>query len=154
MSAQAREDIARKHGIALMLEFGSAMTGRLHPRSDLDLAVLLRQARISLQEQADLTPDVQGLFPGREVDVNYHLITEAGPPPADYDESLTHLTGLGVLDRDFATRRATCPGLRNRIVHEYDEIDPARVHEALQVAAKDIPAYVRAVEAYVARAGS
>lgn len=90
---------------------------------------------------------------GRMIDINFHLITEAGEaPPADYYESFTRLARLGVLERDFATRIAGCAGLRNHIVHEYDEIDPARVHEALQSAVEDIPAYLRRINDYVGRA--
>ena len=90
---------------------------------------------------------------GRMIDINFHLITEAGEaPPADYYESFTRLARLGVLERDFATRIAGSAGLRNRIVHEYDEIDPARVHEALQSTVTDIPAYLRRINDYVGRA--
>lgn len=90
---------------------------------------------------------------GRMIDITFHLITEAGEaPPADYYESFTRLARLGVLERDFATRIAGSAGPRNRIVHEYDEIDPARVHEALQSAVTDIPAYLRRINDYVGRA--
>jgi uncharacterized protein YutE (UPF0331/DUF86 family) len=87
---------------------------------------------------------------GRMIDVNYHLLTETGrPPPSDYYASFTQLAPLGVYDRAFARRIAACAGLRNRIVHEYDEIDPRKVHEALGSAIEDVSAYLRAVEAYV-----
>ena len=90
---------------------------------------------------------------GRMIAINFPLIPEAGEaPPADYYESFTRLARLGVLERDFATRIAGSAGLRNRIVHEYDEIDPARVHEALQSAVEDIPAYLRRINDYVGRA--
>ena len=90
---------------------------------------------------------------GRMIDINFHVITEAGqPPPADYYESFIRLSRLGALDHEFATRIAGCAGLRNRIVHEYDEIDPARVHEALQSAAQDILAHLRQIHDYVGRA--
>jgi uncharacterized protein YutE (UPF0331/DUF86 family) len=36
-------------------------------------------------------------------------------------------------------------------VHEYDEIDPRRVHEALSVAMQDVSTYLRAVEDYAKR---
>ena len=91
---------------------------------------------------------------GRIIDINYHLITEAGhPPPRDYFESFTALTKLGVLPPPFAARIAACAGLRNRIVHEYDEIDPARVWEGLQAAVRDIPEYLRRVDEYLRTLG-
>lgn len=87
---------------------------------------------------------------GRMIDVNYHLITEAGhAPPRDYYDSFTLLAKLQILSAAFASKIARCTGLRNRLVHEYDEIDPRRVHEGLVAALHDIPEYLRAVQAYV-----
>jgi uncharacterized protein YutE (UPF0331/DUF86 family) len=93
---------------------------------------------------------------GRMIDVNYHLITDAGhAPPRDYYESFTQLAKVGVMPAAFATRIAACAGLRDRIVHEYDDIDPRRVYEGLQAAVRgDIPEYLRHVHLYVERAGS
>ncbi|MBI3045465.1 MAG: DUF86 domain-containing protein, partial [Betaproteobacteria bacterium] len=89
---------------------------------------------------------------GRMIDVNYHLITESDlPPPRDYYDSFTDLAKIGVLPRDFAGRLAACAGLRNRIAHEYDEIEPAKVHEALRTAAQEIPEYLRHVDRYLDR---
>ena len=65
------ESLARKHGIQLLLQFGSSVTGRLHPRSDLDLAVLVEQMPPSFSAQADLRCDLQALAPDREVDVAF-----------------------------------------------------------------------------------
>ena len=87
---------------------------------------------------------------GRMIDINYHVLTESGqPPPRDDYESFTALATVGMLDRDFATRIAACAGLRNRIAHEYETIDPLRIHEALQSAVRDIPAYLRRVAEHV-----
>jgi uncharacterized protein YutE (UPF0331/DUF86 family) len=89
---------------------------------------------------------------GRMIDVNYHLLTENGqPPPSDYHASFLKLAELGVLDPEFARRIARCAGLRNRLVHEYEDIDPQKVFESLQAARDDIVSYVRAVEAYLDR---
>ena len=87
---------------------------------------------------------------GRMIDVNYHLITDAGhAPPRDYYDSFTQLARLRILPPAFASQIATCAGLRNRLVHEYDEIDPRRVHEGLVAAVRDIPEYLRHVQDYL-----
>ena len=87
---------------------------------------------------------------GRMIDINYHLITETGyPPPADYFQSFTQLGTLAILPADFARQIASCAGLQNRIVHEYDEVDPARLHEGLTAAAQDVPQYLRFVHKYL-----
>jgi uncharacterized protein YutE (UPF0331/DUF86 family) len=91
---------------------------------------------------------------GRMIDINYHLVTEAGhAPPRDYHQSFTELAKIDVLPAEFAARIAACAGLRNRIVHEYDDIDPARVHAGLQTAVRDIPEYLRRVEAHLVALG-
>lgn len=92
---------------------------------------------------------------GRMIDINYHLLTETDhPPPADYYASFTELAALGVYDMEFGRRIAACTGLRNRIVHEYDEVDPRKVYEALATAMQDVATYLRAIEDYVTRATS
>ena len=87
---------------------------------------------------------------GRMIDVNYHVLTESGhAPPKDYFQSFTALADIAVLDREFAGRIAACAGLRNRITHEYETIDPAKVHGALPAALQDIPVYLRQIAQHV-----
>jgi len=87
---------------------------------------------------------------GRMIDVNYHLITElGGAPPRDYFESFVRLADHGVMDGQFARRIASCAGLRNRIAHEYDDIDPAKLHDALRDAMVDVPLYVQHVARFL-----
>lgn len=86
------------------------------------------------------------------LDVNYHLIIESGQrPPTDYYESFTRLAKLGVLPVEFASRIAASAGLRNRLVHEYDDIDPERVHEAASIALRDVPEYLRLIRHFTER---
>jgi uncharacterized protein YutE (UPF0331/DUF86 family) len=87
---------------------------------------------------------------GRMIDINYHLLVESGqPPPRDYYQSFTQLATLGILDAEFAAQIAACAGLRNRLVHEYDDIDAARVHEAAVSAVRDVPEYARHVQQFL-----
>ena len=87
---------------------------------------------------------------GRMIDINYHLITALGePPPRDYFESFTALGRLHVLPADLSRSIAQAAGLRNRIVHEYDEIDEVKVHDALPAALAEIPRYLEHVHRFV-----
>jgi predicted nucleotidyltransferase len=61
----------------LLLQFGSSVSGPTHPRSDVDLAVLLERRPESLNAYAELVQDLQSLVPGREVDVA--VINNADP---------------------------------------------------------------------------
>jgi uncharacterized protein YutE (UPF0331/DUF86 family) len=87
---------------------------------------------------------------GRMIDVNFHLVTESGhAPPKDYHESFVLLGTHGVMTADLAKELAMAAGLRNRIVHEYDDIDPERVYEALPPAVRRIPVYLDHIQRFV-----
>jgi uncharacterized protein YutE (UPF0331/DUF86 family) len=87
---------------------------------------------------------------GRMIDVNYHLITGAGqPPPPDYHASFVRLADLGLLDHAFARDIARAAGLRNRLVHDYEGLDPVKVFNALRAAVIDVPRYLEQVNRYV-----
>jgi len=77
MDADRLSTVCRTHGIRLLLQFGSTVSGRTHPTSDVDLAVLLEHRPASLDAHAELLGDLQALVPGREVDVA--LINGADP---------------------------------------------------------------------------
>ncbi len=89
---------------------------------------------------------------GRMIDVNFHLLTESGQaPPPDYYQSFVQLAALGVYPPEFGQRIASSAGLRNRIAHEYDDIDPRKLFEAIRQAVADLPEYLRHVDAWLAR---
>jgi uncharacterized protein YutE (UPF0331/DUF86 family) len=114
------------------------------------LAAKEREAYLASEVDEALAERYLERMIGRMIDVNYHLLTESGePPPRDYFESFTALARLGVLPSDFAARLAPCAGLRNRIVHAYDDLDPGRVYDSLAAALSDVPAYLAAVRRFV-----
>lgn len=91
-----------------------------------------------------------GRMVSRMIDINYHIITGSEkPPPKDYYDSFTELGKMGILDPKFAARIASSAGLRNRIIHEYDDIDPVKVFEAIQSALADLPIYLKAVLSFI-----
>ena len=71
------DEIARRHGVLLLLQFGSSVRGTLHAASDVDLAVLLARPSISFAERAALLHDLQALGPDREVDLA--IVNRADP---------------------------------------------------------------------------
>jgi predicted nucleotidyltransferase len=62
-------DVARRHGVVLLVQFGSSVTGPLHARSDRDVGVLFADEPRSLWEIAELTHELQALAPDREIDL-------------------------------------------------------------------------------------
>jgi predicted nucleotidyltransferase len=77
MDRHRLEDIAQRHGVEMILEFGSMVTGRVHARSDVDLAVLFDRPAVSFRALADLSHELQSLDAEREVDVA--IINHADP---------------------------------------------------------------------------
>jgi len=72
------EGVATKHGVDLIVLFGSMVSGKTHPRSDVDLGVRLEGGReVTWQALGDLDADLEEVFPGREVDLG--LINRADP---------------------------------------------------------------------------
>jgi uncharacterized protein len=69
MDRRRLDEVAHAHGIELLIQFGSTVSGLTHAASDLDLAVLLKTAPESLSAHADLVADLQSLVTDREVDV-------------------------------------------------------------------------------------
>src|SRR5919198_945029 len=61
--------IAHTYGIRLLLQFGSSVTGHMHPRSDVDLGVLLDRPRLSLGEHAELVHALPRRVPEHEVEL-------------------------------------------------------------------------------------
>jgi len=80
---------------------------------------------------------------GRMLDVNYHVAVEmGGTAPRDFFESFLRMAETKVLPPDFARQIAHAAGLRNRLAHEYNDIDPHQVYEAAGRALVDIPTYL------------
>jgi predicted nucleotidyltransferase len=75
----ALAEIAERFGLALIVQFGSTVTGRTHARSDLDIAVRSLPGRSAprLAERAELEHALAELFPGRRIDLA--LLDHADP---------------------------------------------------------------------------
>ncbi len=80
------------------------------------------------------------------IDMANHIIASEGWAAArDQRDSFARLAEQRVIDRDLAQRLMALAGLRNRLVHLYDEIDDDRVRAALPAGLSDFDAFSRAV---------
>src|ERR1035441_2864080 len=59
------QKLAEKYGLSLVLLFGSQATGRFHPKSDIDIAVLSRHPI----NRARIAMDLDGIFERDDVEV-------------------------------------------------------------------------------------
>jgi uncharacterized protein YutE (UPF0331/DUF86 family) len=86
------------------------------------------------------------------IDINVHVATELeGQPPTDYRRSFSAAARLGLLPPDLAERLAPAAGLRNALVHDYADIDDARVHAAIPLVLDGFREYAHAVQAWLDR---
>jgi uncharacterized protein YutE (UPF0331/DUF86 family) len=80
------------------------------------------------------------------IDLANHVIASEGwRTPRDFGDSFAVLHEHGVIDDALASRLRGLAGLRNRLVHVYDEIDDVRVHQALATGLPDLDAFAAAV---------
>lgn len=88
------------------------------------------------------------------VDANMHILRAAGAwTPPDYFQSFVDVGRAGVIPPDLAGSLAPSAGLRNRLVHEYEEIDDRIVLDAVTEARDGFGDYVARVEAWLSDQG-
>lgn len=84
------------------------------------------------------------------VDINNCLITDKSlPPPDDYYQSFVKLGELKILPLTFAKKIAQSTGLRNRLVHAYENIDLARIFHDLKSDLRDYQKYNKLILKYL-----
>lgn len=93
----------------------------------------------------------------RAIDVNEHLIgalatgEEEKSTRLSYRETFLKLADYDVVSPVFAERIASSAGLRNILVHEYNDVDHRIVHAAIRTALEDYTRYVEAIQRWLAR---
>ncbi|MBI4698292.1 MAG: DUF86 domain-containing protein [Nitrospirae bacterium] len=77
-------------------------------------------------------------------DIIFHLISEQGEdPPASYKAAFLRAGELGIISKKLGKSLALGAGLRNILVHEYEEIDHRLVHKSVPVAIRDFTAFIK-----------
>lgn len=79
----------------------------------------------------------------RAIDINQHIVSRKGKGDeklGGYEDTFYTLVDIGVYDREFAEKIAPSAGLRNRLVHEYDDINKDIVFDS---AAKAVELYTK-----------
>jgi len=82
----------------------------------------------------------------RMIDINYHILSENEKEiPVDFYTSFVELGNKKYLPVKLSKNLANSAGLRNRLAHEYDELDPKKVYNAIDSCIKDVPRYLNAL---------
>jgi uncharacterized protein YutE (UPF0331/DUF86 family) len=95
----------------------------------------------------------------RAIDVNEHLISELATGREEritrltYRDTFLRLVELGILPAEFAERIAKSAGLRNILVHDYNDVDRRIVYGSIASCLADYPRYVEAIGRFLERDG-
>jgi len=77
-------------------------------------------------------------------DIVFHLISAKGEPaPTSYKAAFLRAGEMGIISEDLSRSLALSAGLRNILVHEYEEIDYSLVHKSIPVALRDFTIFIR-----------
>lgn len=92
---------------------------------------------------------------GRAIDINTHIIAEQGdmkiPAPASSRETFIRLGTMGVLPADFADKVSKSAGFRNRVVHEYNNLERYKVYETVDEALAQFTRYCGYIMDYIGK---
>lgn len=84
------------------------------------------------------------------LDICKHVLRVRGTPrPTTARELILAAGAAGLISTELAASLAAAAGLRNRLVHEYDDLDDARVHASIASAVALLPQFAAAVERYL-----
>ena len=83
-------------------------------------------------------------------DINAHLIAKiTKKPSSSYFDSFIQLGELKIISVEFAREIAQSAGLRNRLIHEYEEIDDSVVYNSISVALISFQKYIHAIQDFI-----
>ena len=83
------------------------------------------------------------------IDINEHFIKELELPAAeDYQSTFKILADNKILSADFAQKIAPAVGLRNRIVHRYEEVNKAFFLKSFRENVGDFQIYLHCINTY------
>jgi uncharacterized protein YutE (UPF0331/DUF86 family) len=82
-------------------------------------------------------------------DINSHILVEISSPPVDYYESFIKIGEKGIVPEQFAQVIAPSAGLRNRLVHEYEDIKDEIVYKSMDDTIRHFTQYVDYVDQYL-----
>ncbi|MBI4600314.1 DUF86 domain-containing protein [Candidatus Uhrbacteria bacterium] len=80
----------------------------------------------------------------RALDINRHIIAEVGKGTEDvksYTDTFLRLGDLGVYPLAFSEELAKSAGMRNMLVHDYDNVSPRIIYDSMHDALEQYPQY-------------
>ena len=66
-----------------------------------------------------------------------------------YRDSFTVMAKQGILPKGFVDKIIPSVGLRNRLVHEYDNLDKNKVYQSVFYALDEYERYIKIIKSYI-----
>jgi uncharacterized protein YutE (UPF0331/DUF86 family) len=88
----------------------------------------------------------------RAIDINQHIIAEMGKGTErirGYEDTFLALSEMGVYPQKFAQQIAPSAGLRNRLVHEYNELEPGIIYRSINESLEQYTKYCQHILDYI-----
>ena len=83
-------------------------------------------------------------------DINTYLLVQLHQDtPTTYFDSFIKAGQRGMITRELAAQLAQSAGMRNRLVHQYEDIDKKIVFAAIPKALQQYPLYIQQITAYL-----
>ncbi len=84
------------------------------------------------------------------IDINNHIIRHSNiKTPDDFQSAFVSLGENNILPSDLSAKLAPVVGLRNRLVHRYEEIKIDLLLTTIQKEKKDFKKYIKAIQQYI-----
>ncbi len=84
------------------------------------------------------------------IDINNHVVVRIGQSPSeDYYGSFAKAARVGLISSELATQLAPSAGLRNRLVHDYDDLDNIIIYNSIEFALVNYAEYILQVQRYI-----
>lgn len=88
------------------------------------------------------------LLLGAASDVAFHLLSMRGePPPGSYRAAFLRCGEMGILSEGLARNLALGAGLRNLLVHEYEEVDYQLLYRNIGRVVDDFTSFIEQISA-------
>lgn len=76
-------------------------------------------------------------------DIIFHILTERNePPPSTYGSAFIRAGEIGLIEKKLSESLSQAAGMRNILVHVYEDIDDRLVYESIQGALKDFNQFI------------
>lgn len=133
------------------------MIGRKIARIEAELHLLEKFKKLTFDEIAQnqvthhTVERIIEIIVGAAIDINQHLIVALGKGelPFDFTKSFLIVSDLGIYPKDFGEQISKSVGLRNILVHEYEELDEKKFYASIKDCYRDYTKYCRYILEYL-----